>query len=214
MMQTSERVHSSIVGVCLLMIGCGGDSIDQLMAQLNDGKSEVRRAAAQALASQSGNSPALIAAYQQACTSSDVEVREIAVAALGQNGRDSASVLPILEQALADQEQSVRLKAALAIYAIAPMRQDFVPVLLDSLRAGHGTVFLEVGRMRGRAKWAVPTLVSLLSDRRAQIRALAAQALGEIGVKNDRVESSLRWGLQDDRPAVRNACQQALDRLE
>jgi len=196
---------------CLLLLGCGANSTDRLVAQLGDDDPEVRRVAARALADQRGTSSEIIAALTQAAANSDVEVRQIAVEALAQKGSAAETVLPPLERALADPELSVRLKAALAIRKIDPESESYRPVLLDSLRAGHGTVFLEVGRMGTDAQWAVPTLVTVLSsDRRPSIRALAASTLGRIGASTSKVESALRRALRDQSPAVRTAAQQAL----
>jgi HEAT repeat protein len=212
-MRISGAISWSLVSIWLVLLGCSGNSIDDLVVQLTDKNPEVRRTAAQVLAARSGNSPALVAALGLASTSSDVEVREIAVEGLGQPGRDAATVLPLLEKSLADPELSVRLKSALAIHRIAPQNQSYVPVLDDSLRAGHGTVFLEVGRMGEDARWAVPTLLKLLSDQRANVRALAAQTLGQIGVADQGAIEALKLRLRDNRPAVRNAAERSLKQL-
>jgi HEAT repeat protein len=202
----------AVVLLCggLLTTGCSSSSGD-LIAQLNDGDPVVRRAAARALGEQPNQSAAAVAALGRATNDPDLEVRENAVDALAQKGSAAKSSASALEQALDDSEVSVRLKAALAIRAIDPANRSYVPVFVESLRAGHGPVFLEVGRMGVEADWAVPTLVALLSDRRATIRALAARTLGTIGVADGSVESALQRSLRDDHPTVRKAAQQALD---
>jgi HEAT repeat protein len=107
----------------------------------------------------------------------------------------------------------VRLAAARAIRQIDPHATSYQSVLIDALRAGDGTVFLEVGRMGAEAKWAETVLTSLLSDRRPHVRALAAQALGGIGSAARETEAALRRCLRDPDPAVRKAVQNALRQI-
>jgi HEAT repeat protein len=214
MNRTSAAMRWLLVGAWVLSLpSCGGSSIRQLAAQLDDEDAQVRRSAASALANMRGSSSDLIAALSLASRSDDVEVREIAVEALGTKAGESDILFPALEQALADPELSVRLKAALAIYRFDPQNASYRPILLESLRAGHGTVFLEVGRMGQEAKWAMPALVTALSDPRPSIRALAARALGEIGVADDSVMSSIKLRLRDENGAVRAAAQKSLEQL-
>ena len=110
----------------------------------------------------------------------DPKVRGVAARALGESSMDAGVTVPALVKALDDREPTVRLAVALAIAKIDPRNESYVPVLTESLLVGHGPVFVEVGRMGADAKWALPTLVKLLSDQRASIRALAAQTLGQI----------------------------------
>jgi HEAT repeat protein len=67
--------------------------------------------------------------------------------------------------------------------------------------------------MGERGAWAVPTLTALLSDRRPSIRALSAQALGEIGRPARSAEVALQKCLRDDQPSVRKAAQNALQQI-
>jgi HEAT repeat protein len=120
--------------------------------------------------------------------------------------------MPVLERSLADAEASVRVAAALTIQKIEPTNHAFTGVLIEALRAGHGPVFLEVSRMKPAADWAIPTLIVLLGDSRASIRALAARTLGDVGVVDRSVKSALERSQRDDHPAVRKAAQSALER--
>ncbi len=215
-MTHSSRINRRwVAGICLVcLVGCGGRSIGPLLARLGDSDPKVRLEAARGMASIRGSSPKLIEALAVASTNADVEVREIAMEALGDKGENNGAALAALEKALDDPEVSVRLKAALAIHRIAPQNTAYRTVLLDSLRAGHGTVFLEIGRMGKDAAWAVPTLVAKLTDRRPSIRALAARTLGEIGAAGAEVDMALRRAQHDQVPAVRNAAEQSLQRLQ
>lgn len=143
----------------------------------------------------------------------DPDVRRAAIRTI-EASSDVAAQLPALVHALDDGDASVRVTAALAVQKIDPRSTTYVPVLTESLRAGHGPVFLEVGRMGAAAEWAVPTLVANLSDGRPSIRALAAQTLGEIGVADNKTKSALERSLRDDRPTVRKAAQHALEQIQ
>jgi len=101
-----------------------------------------------------------------------------------------------------------------AIEHIDPANQNIRPGLIEALEAGHAAMFLEVGRMGQEAAWAVPTLVKQLSHPQPQIRALAARALGEIGVADGDVEAMLERRLRDDAPAVRKAVRRALEQIQ
>jgi HEAT repeat protein len=199
--------------ICLLAAGCG-NSTDTLIAQLSDPNPEFRRAAARTMGMDNADRGEAVAALAIALSDSDLEVRELAAASLGKIGAKGKSSLPALEGALADPHASVRLSAALAIPKIDPNLRSHESVLIESLRSGDGTVFLEVGRMGADAKWAVPTLLKLLSHRQPKIRALAASALGGIGAAASDAESSLRQRLRDPHPTVRKAARNALLRME
>ena len=211
-MSSSRALQLMLVWSGCFALGCG-NSTDALVAQLGDGDPAVRRFAARALGEEHGSSAEAVAALGRAIEDPDIEVREFAGASLGQLGPAAAASMPALESALNDPELPVRLAAARAIQKIDPASRSHEPVLIASLRAGHGPVFLEVGRMRADAEWAVPTLVKLLSHRKATIRALAARTLGEIGVADGKVESALQRSQRDDHPTVRTAAQQALDHM-
>jgi HEAT repeat protein len=204
---------SVVVCICLVAAGCG-NSTDALIVQLGDSDPVARRSAARELGNRQEDASRVVAALAKAVEDSDLEVRELASASLGQFGREAKACLPALEQALNDQQSSVRLTAALAIQKIDPHSPHFPPVLIESLRAGDGVVFLELRRMGADAKWAVPTLVRLLAHQQPQIRALAAHALGGIGGDADEVKSAVRRSLRDQDPNVREAAQNALIQID
>jgi HEAT repeat protein len=212
-MQTKRGLMLALIGVWPLMLGCSGNSTNQHIAQLGDGDPKVRRAAVRALREQKNDSAEAVTALAGACKDQDLEVREIAVAALGRFGAAAKPSEPALAEALRDPEISVRLGAAKALQKIDPESQNYVPVILDSLSAGHGTIFLDVGQMGADAKWAIPTLDKLLSHQQAGIRALAARTLGQIGVATSEATAALTRSLRDTDPVVRKAAQHALAQL-
>lgn len=201
--------------LCWLILftpGCD-NSTDRLIAQLCNDDVEARRAAARALADQRGHAAEVVSALSDAVQDPDLEVRELAIGALREMHGEAVDALPALEQALADPELSVRFSAALAMQKIDPGNEAYVPVLLESLRSGHGTVFIEVGRMGAEAEWAVPTLIELLSHQEATIRALAASTLGRIGTASGDAEQALERTTRDPEPAVRRAAESALEQI-
>ena len=211
-MGTSPRSMIVLWVLCLFAIGCSS-ATDRLIAQLSDPDPKVRGAAARALGESSIDASAAIPALTDTLDDSDISVRERAIASLGCRGSAAKSSVPAIVKLLGDREPPIRLVAALAIAKIEPRSESYVPVLTESLLAGHGPMFIEVGRLGADAKWAVPTLVKLLSDQRANIRALAAQTLGEIGIGDNHVRRALEQHLRDDQPAVRKAAQQALQQI-
>jgi HEAT repeat protein len=213
-MRISRWNPLAIVGMLLLTLGCGGKSTTKLIAELSDSDPKIRRAAARELSDLQGDPNDAIAALALATTDADLEVREIAVAGLAHFGVAAISSEAALEKALGDPEVSVRLGAAKALQKIDPESTSYVPVILDALNAGNGAIFLDVGQMGASAKWAVPTLVKLLSHPQAGIRALAARTLGKIGVATTQGESGLSRSLRDTDPSVRKAAQRALAQIQ
>jgi HEAT repeat protein len=196
-----------LVTGCVIATGCG-PSTDDLIAQLRDADPKTRLAAAHALVERRDETSDVVAADD-----ADSTVRELAITTLARIGPEAKDALPALESALRDENASVRTAAALAIDSIEPNWQVHRPVLIQSLRAGDGPVFLAVGRMGERAAWAVPTLVGLLSDRRPPVRALAAKALGGIGPAARDAERGLTQCLRDPEASVRRAAQNALRQI-
>jgi hypothetical protein len=87
-------------------------------------------------------------------------------------------------------------------------------VILESLSAGDGPVFLEVGRMGANAQWAVPTLTKLIVRPEKGIRALSAQTLGQIGPAASEAQSARNQSLRDSDPAIRGAAHRALEKIQ
>jgi HEAT repeat protein len=197
---------------CVVATGCG-PSTDDLIAQLRDADPKIRLAAARTLEVGRGNGIDVAAGLSQVVDDADPAVRELAITTLGRIGTQAKEALPALERALKDENASVRTAAALAIDSVEPNSQVHRPVLIESLRAGDGPVFIAVGQMGERATWAVPTLMSLLSDRRPPVRALAAKALGGIGPAARDAERALRQSLRDPEASVRKAAQNALRQI-
>jgi HEAT repeat protein len=198
--------------VCFL-IGCG-NPVDGLVRQLQDSDVDVRRKAATTLLQMRGEAKPAIPALTSALQDDDREVRRLASRALGQLSPEAASSVSALQRLLNDPEPSVRIAAAFAIQELDPAETSHRKVLIDAMKMGEGGTIVAVGKHGANAKWAVPTLVSLLEDRRPGIRRLAADALGRIGPAAADAQDALRQASSkdaDDR--VRDAARVALSSI-
>ena len=99
----------------------------------------------------------------------------------------------------------MRVAAGLAIHNINPQDDSFVPVLSGAMRDGDGRLILKIGAMESEAAWAVPTLIELLSNESAPMRALAAANLGRIGPAAFRAKAALQRLAGDPNAAVQAA---------
>jgi HEAT repeat protein len=199
--------------LCLATVGCGGDGVAELIAQLESGDVAERRIAARELAERPEANERVIAALNRHVDDRDAEVRFFLIRRLGQIGVSAKSSLPALEKLLNDPDSRLRVATALAIQRIDPEKQSFVPVLTDAMWNGDGRVLLEVGAMGADAEWAVQTLVGLLSHESPQLRALAAQTLGRIGPAAGGAVEALQRATKDLNVAVQGAARGALDRI-
>lgn len=203
----------ALCGLSLLTVGCGSDRIDALSAQLADGDVQVRRAAARSLQELPGDKVRAIPALARAAAGDeDLEVRRLSIQALGGMGPAAESNLPALTEMLEDSQEAIQIAAALAIARIDADGDSHRPVLIRAMRAGKGGVLLAIGNMGADARWAVPTLVELLSHELVQIRSLAAHTLGKIGPAAIDATPKLERMARDGDPAVRSVALEALER--
>ena len=196
------------------MVGCGGDSVGELIARLESGDVAQRRVAARALGERADVDDRAVAALTKRVEDSDAEVRHVSIRALGEAGHAAKSSVSALEESLNDSDARVRVAAALAIHKIDPANRSFEPVLIGAMRRGDGRVLLAIGEMGPEGAWAVPTLVELLSHESAKIRSLAARTLGRIGPAAGAAKSALRRAVDEPNVAVQDAARDALERID
>jgi HEAT repeat protein len=204
-------------------------SVDGLIAVLQDARSEVRKAAALALG-EIGDARALRPLVQSS-TSRDVETRRAATEALGSLG--SKDALDALKQAVEDQSEPVQLSAIGAltriggVEAAACLRSaaggprksvcDAADKALKSLKFAPGNAVeraeiavimkdFDAAAREGAA--AVPALIKSLQFRDPQMRIKAADVLGLL--KSTEAVNPLLQALKDHDPAVQQAAMQAL----
>lgn len=200
----------ALISIALACAGCRSDPTARVVEQLTSTDVQARRDAARALGKLEPDADLATPALARALTDEDHEVRRLAIFALGEIGPPAQSALPALTAALDDKELPIRLSAALAIQKIDPTQRSHVPVLVEAMRMGEGGVIVSVGQMGENAAWAVPTLISLLKDRRPGVRRLAAEALGKIGPAAENARAPLEAALRDPDDRVRETAEQAL----
>ena len=150
-------------------------------------------------------------ALQNATSDSDREVRRLSCFALGEIGTANRRVL---SAALDDAEMSVRLSAAYALLKLDDADPEAAETLSVAMRAGDGGVIVSVTSAGARAAWAIPTLTTLLTDRRAGIRRLAAEGLGKIGGASQSALPTLKRATQDRDDRVRAAAAEAIEQIQ
>jgi HEAT repeat protein len=205
-----NRVGFALVAFCSIFLGCGGDPIGELIAQLDHSDATIRRTAARTLPEQGSADARVVPALTKAVADLDPQVRFESVVALGKLSSASDTARQSLENALKDPDSKVRVRAAFALQKIAPDEQSFVPVIDAAMRSGEGRTILEVGTLGNEASWAVPTLIQLLSHESPQLRAVAAQTLGKVGKGDTKAKAALERASRDSNAAVRGAAIRAL----
>ena len=144
--------------------------ISELIRDLKDEATDVRRAAAVALdCGPKANVavPALVASL----TDEDALVRLYAAQTLGGLG---AAALPSLIEALKDEDAVVRTGAAVALERVGPEARAAVRALVEALLDDSARVRLYaasgLGRIGSEAKAAVSALAEALKDEHASVR--------------------------------------------
>jgi HEAT repeat protein len=225
-----------VCAICSLGTAARADALDDLIKQLKNNDSDLRREAAKRLGEMGADAqkagPALVTAVK---SDKDLFVRRFAAQALGAVGADPKIAVPALTSLL--KEDTKELTEA-AIGSLGKMGADGVSALVDALKK-NGTAKKEKGKKKGpatpdrtaflrakatqalgeigpSAKDAVPALVEALKD--ASIRADAATALGNIGSGAKDAVSALREALtgkgnKKDK-AFKDAVNQAIKKIE
>jgi HEAT repeat protein len=164
-----------------IVAGLGSREVmGRLTFALKDERSQVRRAAVEALGSLEG--PEATEVLRLALTDEDAAVRREAVQKLGESGR--AGTLPFLLPMLRDEDLWVRVRAvqavagqgseeARAVLVETVEREDAGPVRLAAIRALGGAKSDKAGNL----------LLSLARSADRESRAAAIEALGRLGGK-------------------------------
>ena len=126
-------------------------------------------------------------------------IRRVAIDTLSNMGEEADDVIPDLVTALSDFDVNVQWAA---IQALRKKGNKSIPELIymleyddDMLTPNILKTFAEIGN---EAKDAINNLLIMLQHENAQYRALAAEALGEIGEPSDLIINSLE-SLKDDK---------------
>ena len=169
----SEAQHPELRAQALRSMGSFGpeanSALPQLIAGLQDSNTDVRIAAAWAIAQVAPNSnAATVRALAQTLSDSDARVRTLAALALRQTGASAVDAVPQLIIALNDPIAIVRAPAADALGAIGPGARDAVGPLAARLMIKDEQVFVlrsvsyALGNIGPDARAALPALEQAL----------------------------------------------------
>ncbi|MBL8850459.1 MAG: HEAT repeat domain-containing protein [Planctomycetaceae bacterium] len=194
----------------VVFAGCQGeDPVAARIAELQGTDRESRIAAADALRELGEPAATAVPALTSVLGDLHPGVRQSAARALGHMGDAGQSAVPPIEDLLDDPELSVRMAAAWSLRELDPAGEKYVPVLIKAMREGEGGTIVAVGNLGPDGDWAVPTLTTLLQDRRPGVRRLAAEALGKIG-PDAAARTALERAARDSDDRVREAATAAL----
>jgi HEAT repeat protein len=191
--------------------GCSNaDPVAERIAQLADSNHEVRIAAADALRDLGPAAAAAVPQLRKTLADRHPTLRQASARALGEIGDKSASVISALRESLQDSELSVQLAAAWSLHQLDPEGKHYIPILKSTMQSGEGGTIVAVGNLGPKADWAVPTLTTLLNDRRPGVRRLAAEALAKIGPDTAAKTALQQHAQRDPDDRVREAAAAAL----
>jgi HEAT repeat protein len=176
-------VRSSLLCLAMSLLGAAqAQEVRELVRQLGDKDSSVRRRAASALIDVGPEAKAAVPSLARALKDPDTYVRRFSAQALGKIGPDARAAVPALGGALKDDKREV---AEAAAEALGKIRSGASKPLADAVkdkgtdadvRRKAAEALAELGP---EARLAVPVLIAALKDN--EVRVQAAVALGAIG---------------------------------
>jgi len=103
------------IPICIALVGCGHDRVDNVVAKLRDPDVEVRLAATHSLVERPVNNERVIEELTKNVSDKNTELRYESAEALGKLGPAAKSSVPLLKLRLDDGDKNVRLRAAFSI---------------------------------------------------------------------------------------------------
>jgi HEAT repeat protein len=190
-----------VLGVACCAAGAArADDLTKLIADLKDKDSDVRRAAAKAIAEMGPDGkPASAALITALKNDKDLFVRRFAAQALGDVGADPKTAVPALASALKEDDKKELVEAALT--SLGKMGAPAVPPLIDAVKNKPAAPKKDKGNKKGPAP----------IDHTSFIRTKAIEALGNIGPKAKAAVPALIDSLRD--PGVRTEAAVALGNI-
>ncbi|MBW3540229.1 MAG: HEAT repeat domain-containing protein [Planctomycetes bacterium] len=192
-------------------------AVPHLMRALGDSSESIRRKAAAALgAIGAAAAPAIERLVDALGTDESPAVRDAAASALAAIG---PAALPVLRELAEYDDAEVRWRAIEAIGRIEPMAEtdgdaELLDTALDDPDARVRIAAAEaLWRLTGDASAVLPSLVEGLTNPARQIRVRAYRLLLELGPAARPAIVPLERLLEDDRPHVRRAAEEALRKL-
>jgi hypothetical protein len=173
-----------------------------LIKALDDPDDKVRVEAAQALRWVSANDPPVVAALARRLNDAAPMVRSRSAESLWHMAPESAAALGPLTQLLSDPDDAYH--GALCLEQLGPLASNSIPALIEVVKRGVAG---------GRSQPKFKASVAAPPDPSAHNRAMAAKALGAIGVSSEEVLTALRNALDYPDAWVRQNAAIALGRL-
>ncbi|MFM6326409.1 MAG: HEAT repeat domain-containing protein [Microcystis panniformis] len=204
------RCYSAILLTVYLSKKGNPEALPILIKALNHSDEYVRRIAVSALGD--SDNPEVVPALIMMLNDSDYEVRGTAAMVLGNIGNPTA--IPALIESLNDANKYVRFMSADALSRMGNL--EGIPTLIEGLNDSEesfrlyaiGIVML-LNRIDNYI--LIPVLIEALKNSDKNVRALAAQTLGNIG--NSEAIPALIETLNDEDNQVKNIAQLALSQI-
>lgn len=167
----------------------GAPAVSHLAVALADGRTAVRKNAADALktiALKGGDCSIAIPSLIDSLGDESARVETRSAAALVAMGE---AAVPALIDALADGNASIRRRSAATLGRIGPAAAAAAPDLAEGLKDDDAGVRAACARSLGKigpeARSAIPALVEALGDRDVELRCRSVEVLGAIAVNKD-----------------------------
>jgi HEAT repeat protein len=204
------RLLEPLVSVTLGNIGA--PAVPALTKALGDKDARLRRTAAYALGLIGPKAGGAAHVLTEALDDAEADVRALAAKALGRIGADAKAALPKLEEALKEKDARVRVNAALALYQVGGGTAG-LPVLMEALADTQPHVREQacaaLAVLGVKAAPAGALLRKAATDKEARVRALAAEALGNLPPTAE-LQTTLNEAMADKDEDVRLSAARAL----
>ena len=204
-----------------LLLDAMKPSLAKIARRVNDPNAEVRRATVSFLEATEIDAPAVVDALITALSDRDRFIRWAAARSLGKIGLDKKSrpeqsektVLALAMLLNPTEDPDVRAVVANTLRDLGPDAKSALPALIKLLNVGEAESQEEVIKAItsiGGTQNATKALIVSLDSRSANVRRLAAVALGSIGARATEAVEPLLQHQQDEDPAVRLAISDAI----
>lgn len=206
-----------------------GKSTREVMKMLDDPDQKVRKGAVFGLGAIGADAPEAVPVLAKILTEDSSGVmRNEAALALTKMAPASKAAVPQLAQALEDQDDFVRMNAANALGKLRADAHQAVPALIKALKDPRNLtnmeafpytiqemVALSLGRASTGTTEGVPALLEALPKAGGEykMRKAVARALGEVGPQAKDAVPRLRDLLDDNDLDVRDAAEEALQKI-
>jgi HEAT repeat protein len=200
------------------LAGIGPDArsaLPEVIRALQDPDKSTRKSAAWAIGEIGGDDRSVIDAAVVALLDRETYVRMEAAFTLGRAGPGARRAIEALRKATRDPSVDVRVPAQLALWRVTGERERAILAMTEAV--GDGSTSAGVNGIQYVAEFgasSVPILLELLSGPNAEVRFLAASALGLMEPPDERAVPPLVRALEDPAAKVRKAAAESLDVID